>query len=104
MTGRSDTCTVASGWRRGHASTCRTARWCRDRRGDGRQTGARPESGPPARYGGTERVVSTLTEELVRRGHQVTLFASGDSHTSAQLVPTVPEALWHRRPRPVDFS
>ena len=37
------------------------------------------ESVPPARYGGTERVVSTLTEELVRRGHEVTLFASGDS-------------------------
>jgi glycosyltransferase involved in cell wall biosynthesis len=36
------------------------------------------ESVPPARYGGTERVISTLTEELVRRGHEVTLFASGD--------------------------
>jgi glycosyltransferase involved in cell wall biosynthesis len=45
------------------------------------------EAVPPAGYGGTERVVSTLTEELVRRGHEVTLFASGDSRTSATLVP-----------------
>jgi glycosyltransferase involved in cell wall biosynthesis len=52
------------------------------------------ESVPPARYGGTERVVSLLTEELVRRGHDVTLFASGDSTTSARLVPTVDTALW----------
>ena len=37
------------------------------------------EAVPPQRYGGTERVVSALTEELVRRGHDVTLFASGDS-------------------------
>lgn len=44
------------------------------------------ESVPPAYYGGTERVVSYLTEELVRQGHQVTLFASGDSLTSAELV------------------
>ncbi|HZF06327.1 MAG TPA: glycosyltransferase family 4 protein [Patescibacteria group bacterium] len=41
---------------------------------------------PPRLYGGTERVVSYLTEELVRRGHDVTLFASGDSQTSARLV------------------
>lgn len=45
------------------------------------------ESVPPHRYGGTERVVSYLTEELVRQGHEVTLFASGDSTTRAQLVP-----------------
>lgn len=44
------------------------------------------ESVPPKLYGGTERVVSYLTEELVRQGHQVTLFASGDSRTSAELV------------------
>jgi glycosyltransferase involved in cell wall biosynthesis len=44
------------------------------------------ESVPPRLYGGTERVVSYLTEELVRLGHDVTLFASGDSVTSAQLV------------------
>ena len=44
------------------------------------------ESVPPRLYGGTERVVSWLTEELVRQGHEVTLFASGDSVTSARLV------------------
>jgi glycosyltransferase involved in cell wall biosynthesis len=44
------------------------------------------ESVPPQTYGGTERVVSYLTEELVRQGHDVTLFASGDSVTSARLV------------------
>jgi glycosyltransferase involved in cell wall biosynthesis len=44
------------------------------------------ESVPPKLYGGTERVVSYLTEELVRHGHQVTLFASGDSVTQARLV------------------
>jgi glycosyltransferase involved in cell wall biosynthesis len=52
------------------------------------------QSIPPAGYGGTERVVSLLTEELVRRGHDVTLFASGDSSTSARLIPTVDTALW----------
>jgi len=45
------------------------------------------ESVPPKHYGGTERIVSYLTEELVRAGHDVTLFASGDSITSAVLVP-----------------
>jgi glycosyltransferase involved in cell wall biosynthesis len=45
------------------------------------------ESVPPKYYGGTERVVSWLTEELVRMGHDVTLFASGDSVTTARLVP-----------------
>ena len=44
------------------------------------------ESVPPKLYGGTERIVSYLTEELVRQGHEVTLFASGDSRTSAKLV------------------
>ncbi len=62
------------------------------------------ESVPPTGYGGTERVVSTLTEELVRRGHDVTLFASGDSRSSAQLVPIVDKALWHRDPPSNDFS
>jgi glycosyltransferase involved in cell wall biosynthesis len=52
------------------------------------------ESVPPKLYGGTERVVSHLTEELVRQGHEVTLFASGDSETSARLVPGCPRALW----------
>ena len=45
------------------------------------------EAVPPKFYGGTERVVSWLTEELVRQGHDVTLFASGDSTTAAKLVP-----------------
>src|SRR5437879_10258084 len=62
------------------------------------------ETVPPTRYGGTERVVSSLTEELVRRGHDVTLFASGDSVTSAQLVPIVDRALWHREPRYEDLA
>lgn len=48
---------------------------------------------PPVGYGGTELVVSLLTEELVRRGHDVTLFASGDSQTSAKLDAYFPEAL-----------
>jgi glycosyltransferase involved in cell wall biosynthesis len=48
---------------------------------------------PPILYGGTERVVHYLTEELVRRGHRVTLFASGDSQTSAELVPIRHRAL-----------
>src|SRR5215471_16633259 len=51
------------------------------------------ESVPPKYYGGTERVVSYLTEELVRQGHQVTLFASGDSVTRAHLVAPCPRAL-----------
>ncbi len=48
---------------------------------------------PPKKYGGTERVVYYLTEGLVERGHQVTLFASGDSRTSARLVAPVSESL-----------
>ncbi|MFQ5946117.1 MAG: glycosyltransferase family 4 protein, partial [Anaerolineae bacterium] len=51
------------------------------------------EAVPPRLYGGTERVISYLTEELVRRGHEVTLFASGDSVTESQLVAVSPEAL-----------
>src|SRR5262249_5297739 len=51
------------------------------------------ESVPPRLYGGTERVVSHLTEELVRQGHEVTLFASADSVTRARLVPCCPRAL-----------
>lgn len=50
------------------------------------------ETVPPARYGGTERVVSWLTEALVGLGHEVTLFASGDSRTAAALVPVIPRA------------
>src|SRR5476651_2600978 len=51
------------------------------------------ESVPPKLYGGTERVVSNLTEELVRQGHEVTLFASGDSQTAAELVACTDVAL-----------
>lgn len=51
------------------------------------------ESVPPKLYGGTERVVSTLVDELVRKGHDVTLFASGDSQTSATLVAPCPQSL-----------
>jgi glycosyltransferase involved in cell wall biosynthesis len=48
---------------------------------------------PPKKYGGTERVVHALTEELVRRGHTVTLFASGNSITTAKLVSVYPRSL-----------
>lgn len=48
---------------------------------------------PPKRYGGTERMVHALTEELVKRGHEVTLFASGDSQTGARLESIYPRAL-----------
>ena len=51
------------------------------------------ESVPPKFYGGTERVVSYLTEELVHQGHEVTLFASGDSSTAARLHPVGERAL-----------
>ncbi len=51
------------------------------------------EAVPPKLYGGTERVVHWLTEELVALGNEVTLFASGDSHTSAKLDATWPKAL-----------
>jgi glycosyltransferase involved in cell wall biosynthesis len=51
------------------------------------------EAVPPKLYGGTERVVSWLTEELVAQGHDVTLFASGDSRTSAKLVSCAPQGL-----------
>src|ERR1700730_13218222 len=51
------------------------------------------EAIPPKLYGGTERVIYWLTEELVALGHDVTLFASGDSDTSAKLAPVWPKAL-----------
>jgi glycosyltransferase involved in cell wall biosynthesis len=57
------------------------------------------ESVPPKLYGGTERVVAWLIDELVELGHDVTLFASGDSVTRAKLVPTWPRALRLGRPR-----
>jgi glycosyltransferase involved in cell wall biosynthesis len=52
---------------------------------------------PPKKYGGTERVIYALTEELTKRGHDVTLFASGDSATSAKLVSVYPKALREAR-------
>src|SRR5262249_39892188 len=52
---------------------------------------------PPKKYGGTERVVHALTEELVRRGHEVTLFASGDSITSAKLASVYPRSMREMR-------
>ena len=51
------------------------------------------ESVPPAKYGGTERCVYYLTESLARRGHDVVLFASGDSQTTAELCPCAPQSL-----------
>ena len=57
------------------------------------------ESVPPRLYGGTERVVAWLIDELVELGHDVTLFASGDSHTRARLMPVWPRALRLGRPR-----
>jgi glycosyltransferase involved in cell wall biosynthesis len=51
------------------------------------------ESVPPKLYGGTERVVAFLTEELVRQGHEVALYASGDSITSASLIACAPRSL-----------
>jgi glycosyltransferase involved in cell wall biosynthesis len=62
------------------------------------------ESVPPTAYRGTERVIATLTDALVRHGHQVTLFASGDSRTLARLEPTVDQALWHSDPPPKDLN
>ncbi len=57
------------------------------------------ESVPPRLYGGTERVVSWLTEELVRRGHEVTLFATGNSLTNGELAPVWPRALRLSQPQ-----
>ncbi len=58
------------------------------------------ESVPPKTYGGTERVVSYLTEALVEQGHDITLYASGDSTTSAKLIPVVERSLRTDRRRP----
>ena len=57
------------------------------------------ESVPPKLYGGTERVVAWLVDELVGLGHEVTLFASGDSVTGAELNAVCPRALRLGRPR-----
>jgi glycosyltransferase involved in cell wall biosynthesis len=62
------------------------------------------ESVPPKLYGGTERVVSWLTEDLVRLGHDVTLFACADSLTSASLVLVWPQALRLSRPTPDPYA
>lgn len=51
------------------------------------------KSVPPRLYGGTERIVSFLTEELVKKGHEVTVYASGDSVTSAKLIPAITKSL-----------
>src|SRR3954466_13519501 len=61
------------------------------------------ESIPPKLYGGTERVVAWLIDELVALGHDVTLFASGNSRTNARLVPVIPRALRLSRPHPDPF-
>ncbi|MBW5440797.1 glycosyltransferase family 4 protein [Bradyrhizobium canariense] len=58
------------------------------------------ESVPPKLYGGTERVIAWLVDELVELGHEVTLFASGDSQTRARLHPVWPRALRLGRPHP----
>lgn len=52
---------------------------------------------PPYTYGGTELVISWLTEALIKQGHTVTLFATGDSKTSAKLVPIWPRSLWRAK-------
>jgi len=54
---------------------------------------------PPYTYGGTELVISWLCDELVRRGHEITLFATEDSKTSAKLVPIWPKSLWRAKLR-----
>jgi len=50
---------------------------------------------PPVRYGGVERIVGVLADGLLARGHDVTLFAPGDSTFPGRLVPTVPSGLWN---------
>jgi len=58
---------------------------------------------PPSDYGGTERIVYTLTEELVKRGHEVTLFAAAGSTTSARLLESAPEPLWDSGGSPLSW-
>lgn len=58
---------------------------------------------PPTRYGGTERIIGVLADGLHRRGHDVTLFAAGDSRVESRLVPVVPESLW-KDGTPVDVT
>jgi len=52
---------------------------------------------PPRTYGGIELMLSLLTEELVRRGYDITLFASGDSKTKADIIVATEKALWLRK-------
>src|SRR5262245_42403869 len=59
---------------------------------------------PPLNYGGTELAVHLLTEELVDRGHEVTLFASADSRTRANLVPVLPYSLLERMSRGLAYE
>lgn len=54
-------------------------------------------STPPHKYGGTERVLDWLITEQVKMGYDVTLFATGDSKTSAKLVPVIPKAIWNEK-------
>jgi hypothetical protein len=61
------------------------------------------ESVPPKLYGGTERVVDWLADELVSLAHDVTLFASGDSTTRASWVPIIPRAIQLNKPRSEPF-
>ena len=56
---------------------------------------------PPPGYGGTERVVSYLTEELVRQGHDVTLYATGDSNTRAKLISVRDTTVWDKHSKPI---
>jgi len=62
------------------------------------------ESVPPACYGGTERVIATLTSELSALGHEVTLYASGDSSSQGRLIPLIERALWHGGQNNVDAT
>src|SRR3989339_697399 len=62
------------------------------------------ESVPPSLYGGTERIVSYLTEELVNLGHDVTLYASADSKTKAELRPVCPKASRLSKVTPVAYN
>jgi glycosyltransferase involved in cell wall biosynthesis len=87
--------TAASRGLRTSTPECEVKFGCRVKKGKMRIAQVAPliESVPPKHYGGTERIVHYLTEELVRCGHDVTLFASGDSVTSARLIAACPRSL-----------
>src|SRR5690242_4017126 len=78
---------------------CRTGSPCGDFSMRIAQVAPLSEAVPPKLYGGTERIVSYLTEALVDLGHDVTLFASGDSLTRGKLIPIVENALRLSRQR-----